>query len=685
MNSLRHAVITPMRLVARTGALLAGLLLASTVTLPQPAQAAVGGGPLRPSPPTFAEGDADLGGPRLPATGAWFGAQATRIEGEEAFGEEAHLAFEELIGRKIAVKRVYHQWEDEFPTENDEWVRDQGTILIMSWTSAVEGVPVAYWRDIANGMHDDLIDTRAADIKAFGAPLFFTFHQEPEWGDSQTGTSEEFVWAWQRIHDRFEAAGVTNVSWVLILTSFTYTAGAAEQWYPGDEYVDLLGADGYDWFTCPLAGGREDFEPTFEAFHEYGVAKGKPMIIPEWGAVEDPDDPGAKAAWFEDARSVLKSWPEIKAVSYYHNDDDDCDWWVDTSEQSLDAFTAMGADPYFNPPPPLIELLATPDDVDDSLTASFEFTSNVPVSTFTCALDGGPGVACLSPYTYVGLSQGDHEATITATDPGSGLKSSIVYPWTVDTIAPTMEITWGPYDYTNDPNAAFGVASDEQGEGMFLECSLDGAMPSECEVPIEYRGLADGPHTFVATATDGAGNVSPPATWEWTVDRIAPVVTIASGPASLTNSKTATFTMTSNEIGSTFICSLDGGRYVGCSSPKTYNWLADGTHTFSAKAQDLAKNRSAPKSWTWTVDATKPTVTITSGPGDGPSASVTFGFTASEGSVTFTCQLDTGAKTTCTSPKTYSDVALGQHTLSVYATDVAGNVSRTKKWSWRRT
>jgi hypothetical protein len=45
-------------------------------------------------------------------------------------------------------------------------------------------------------------------------------------------------------------------------------------------------------------------------------------------------------------------------------------------------------------------------------------------------------------------------------------------------------------------------------------------------------------------------------------------------------------------------------------TPKDYTNLSDGSHTFAARAQDAAGNTSAPTSYTWTVDAIAPTVTM---------------------------------------------------------------------------
>src|SRR5262249_39189344 len=136
---------------------------------------------------------------------------------------------------------------------------------------------------------------------------------------------------------------------------------------------------------------------------------------------------------------------------------------------------------------------------------------------------------------------------------------------------------------------------------------------------------------------------------------------------------------------STFDCSLDGGAFGPCSSPTTYTGLVDGSHTFRVRATDLAGNSDpTPAERTWTVDATSPETTITSGPsGTTASGSPTFEFMASEPS-TFECSLDAGSWTSCSSPKTYTGLADGSHTFRVRASDLAGNTdpsSAERTWT----
>jgi hypothetical protein len=257
------------------------------------------------------------------------------------------------------------------------------------------------------------------------------------------------------------------------------------------------------------------------------------------------------------------------------------------------------------------------------------------------------------------------------------------WTWTVDTVLPTASITSSPVSPTNATSATFKFSSSESGSKF--TCKLDSGNSSACTSPKTYSGLSNGSHTFTLTTTDKAGNVSAPVTSTWTVDTTPPTTTIDSGPANPTNSKTAVFTFHANETGSTFKCSLDGASFVSCGTGKTYWSMADGSHTFKVEAIDPAKNTGTPVSWMWTVDGTKPIVTITSGPAD-PStlSSATFTFTASEPGVVFTCQLDSGATTTCISPASYTGISAGRHSFKVYGTDPVGNKSSTVTWAWTK-
>jgi hypothetical protein len=287
--------------------------------------------------------------------------------------------------------------------------------------------------------------------------------------------------------------------------------------------------------------------------------------------------------------------------------------------------------------------------------------------------------------TLAGVADGAHSYSAQATDAaGNTSSASTTRTVTVDTSAPDTTISAGPSGSTNATSATFEFSASEGGSSF--ECSLDGAAFAACTSQESYSGLAEGIHSFQVRATDGAGNTdATPASRDWTVDLTAPDTTIAAGPGSSTSSTSATFGFSATEPGSTFQCSLDGGPFEPCASPRTYSGLAEGVHSFDVKATDPAGNADAiPASYGWTVDISAPETTIAAGPADPTNqTSASFSFSASEGGSTFECSLDGAAFASCTSPENYSGLADGAHTFRVRATDAVGNTdSSPASYGW---
>ena len=214
----------------------------------------------------------------------------------------------------------------------------------------------------------------------------------------------------------------------------------------------------------------------------------------------------------------------------------------------------------------------------------------------------------------------------------TGIALQITPP--TDSEAPDTTITSNPPGLTNSTTATFGFIATETGSRF--ACSLDNGGFTSCTSPQTYSGLSDGTHTFQVKATDAANNSDPtPASFNWAIDVTPPETTITSGPPAVSNlseQRFANFTFTSSEAASTFECSLDGGGFIPCVSPKLYTQVADGSHVFQARATDAAGNiDTTPASYAWTLDSVPPETLITSNP---PaltnSTSATFSFTSDE-------------------------------------------------------
>ena len=259
--------------------------------------------------------------------------------------------------------------------------------------------------------------------------------------------------------------------------------------------------------------------------------------------------------------------------------------------------------------PPETTLLTGPSGPTPASNVTFTFEANEQ-ATFQCALDAGAFTTCTSPKSYLSLAEGSHTFRVRATDTVGHVDATPPQrTFTVDVKRPETTLTSGPSGTTSSPQATFTF---ETNEAATFACSLDGDTFSTCKSPQTYPGLDEGSHSFRVRATDDAGNVDQsPAERTWVIDFTRPETLITSGPTGIVSSKDAAFTFKATEASSTFYCSLDGGGFSDCMSPKAYTGLGDGLHTFRVRATDAAGNvdgSAAERSWT--VDTVGPTLTV---------------------------------------------------------------------------
>ncbi len=290
----------------------------------------------------------------VPSEGALVGMYA-KARGTQTRNEELKM-LETAFGRRVDIDHDYVAWNTEFPKTYHKWDLTAGRIPLIVWGSKrSDGTPVT-WASIANGQQDAWIAARADAVKALGKPIMLTFHHEPEDDRKLHGTPADYVAAWRHIADLFASRGATNVVWVWNMMAYTFNPRSGQNpsaWYPGDAYVDWIGADGYNWNPCRTVAWRS-FQQIFSYFYNWGAARGKPLIIPEFGVTEDTatPDPLRKANWLASMQADLKLWPEVKAVLYFNGDlwnSGSCPWWIDSTPAALEAFRTLATDPYFNP------------------------------------------------------------------------------------------------------------------------------------------------------------------------------------------------------------------------------------------------------------------------------------------------------------------------------------------------
>jgi beta-mannanase len=250
---------------------------------------------------------------------------------------------EQRIGRTLDIDHNFYTWDEAFPTESERWNLQAGRIPLISWNG--RGVTTS---QIAAGQFDAMIKQRANATKALGQPVLIRWFWEMD-GKKKAefaGTPEEYIAAWRRIVQTFRGQGADNVSWVWCPNASAFNDGEAQEFYPGDEFVDWTCADGYNWAPGRAGDQWESFKEIFGGFYGWAALHDKPIMVGEFGVQER--NPGEKAQWIKEAGESIKSdFPLLRAIVYFSSNKD-YDWRLTTSDSAVEAFKQLANDPYFN-------------------------------------------------------------------------------------------------------------------------------------------------------------------------------------------------------------------------------------------------------------------------------------------------------------------------------------------------
>ncbi len=232
---------------------------------------------------------------------------------------------------------------------------------------------------------------------------------------------------------------------------------------------------------------------------------------------------------------------------------------------------------------------------------------------------------------------------------------------------------------------AFMVKGLDASAIQSIRCQLGSNPIQDCRnQSIQFSNLSDGDYSLKVIVVSTTG-VTSEAVKTFQIDATPPVVMVSQAPPALTNAISATFSFASADNLSGVLsteCSLNGGAYVDCVSPKVLTSLQTGSNNFKIRSLDRAGNISLVYSYNWTVDLSVPTVQLSSMlPGITSSAAASFNFSGA-GIVSYECQLDSTVYGACLSPKVYSGLLSANHSFKVRGRNASGVLSAAVIYNW---
>jgi beta-mannanase len=281
-------------------------------------------------------------------------------------GETGIVSYEKLIGQKVAAIMWFISWEDAFPAADCEIAGRHGSLPMVTWELFWPSVDPNHSRlcdesetgldDVLQGKYNDYIDQFAEDAKKWGKRVLVRFLHEFNggwytWGGKknggENGGAEKIKKAWIYVVDRVRKAKAENIEWVWCAHGPAIDVpldswNAIRLYWPGEEYVDWLAIDGYNWYPKDPWGKERPYQSFDDCFlkpyQEMLALSKKPIILAEMSSGEFLYKNKGKAEWIEDAFLKMKTAYTSVQMFIWFNKNKELDWRVNSSEKALNSF-----------------------------------------------------------------------------------------------------------------------------------------------------------------------------------------------------------------------------------------------------------------------------------------------------------------------------------------------------------
>jgi len=245
---------------------------------------------------------------------------------------------EAQVGRQVNVQGVFIGDGDSFAADFGGYygLGPAKKTLLVYWESSLTA------KQIADGQADTFLRGWASDIKAYGYPVILSVLDEMN-GDwiKYTGDPDNYKLAWIRVHDIF--TNVSNVKLAYVVNNNSYpniSSNSLTSYYPGDQYVDIVGVDGFNGYRA-WGGPSLTWSQVFVTNQNAAIPTlkaafpNKPLWIMSTASCQGT----TKAQWIKDMGVGVKQYGVAGWV--WFNVNKECNWKVDSDSNSLSAFKSI--------------------------------------------------------------------------------------------------------------------------------------------------------------------------------------------------------------------------------------------------------------------------------------------------------------------------------------------------------
>ena len=242
--------------------------------------------------------------------------------------------YEDALNYEFSVLSTYSGFSEESISLLDQrllnsWEKGKVLQLSLQPDCAKKG-NIMY--EILQGLWDDVLDIYVQKIQAFGHPVMIRLMNEMngEWCaySAVHYSNDPLIYneAYRYIYRRFEAAGVDNVLWIWNPSDVSYPTvdwNHTLMYYPGDEFVDIVGLTAFNTGTYYASVGEtwKDFTTLYkDLYTQYCAWFDHPLMLTGFACAEIGGD---KWEWTEDMFQKIGEYDRAKVLVWWDSVDYD--------------------------------------------------------------------------------------------------------------------------------------------------------------------------------------------------------------------------------------------------------------------------------------------------------------------------------------------------------------------------
>ena len=242
------------------------------------------------------------------------------------------LQLEQKLDYNFPVTLLYNSFELPYKTDYMNKAKELGKVVeyTLYTTDKVDGEEKDITLDILEGKYDEYLNNLAQGFNEYDYPVLFRLNNEMngEWvlySSHKVGKDTDlFIKCWRYIYDKFKEQGVDNLIFVwnpneLSFPDFSYNNYLC--YYPGNEYVDVVGLTAYNTGNYYIGETWRTFSEAYDHFYYDYIERFKhPMMITEFSCASAG---GNKSLWHDNMFEIINNYDRIKLAVLWNGQDYD--------------------------------------------------------------------------------------------------------------------------------------------------------------------------------------------------------------------------------------------------------------------------------------------------------------------------------------------------------------------------